>query len=116
MTDTTPRHAIVRDAHARIETIRRYLPSNFTADSDGRDVFIHGVDSRGWTLDGYVIPRLASGMIRAEEICGCDPDAPRDYSGNGHDVVCDEYDGAPCCADPGCGGSPCTFPGYADNH
>ena len=25
-------------------------------------------------------------------------------------------DGAPCCPDPGCGGNPCTFPGYADNH
>ena len=27
-----------------------------------------------------------------------------------------EPDGAPCCADPDCGGNPCTFPGYADNH
>lgn len=27
-----------------------------------------------------------------------------------------EQDGAPCCSDPGCGGSPCTFPGYAANH
>lgn len=25
-------------------------------------------------------------------------------------------DGAPCCLDPGCGGNPCEFPGYADNH
>jgi len=24
----------------------------------------------------------------------------------------DNYDGAPCCPDPGCSGSPCTFPGY----
>jgi hypothetical protein len=28
----------------------------------------------------------------------------------------EEPDGAPCCPDPGCGGSPCTFPGYASNH
>ncbi len=28
----------------------------------------------------------------------------------------DDYDPTPCCSDPGCGGSPCTFPGYADNH
>lgn len=28
----------------------------------------------------------------------------------------DEPDGAPCCQDPECGGNPCTFPGYADNH
>jgi len=27
-----------------------------------------------------------------------------------------EVDGAPCCPDPECGGNPCTFPGYADNH
>lgn len=28
----------------------------------------------------------------------------------------EEPDGAPCCPDPDCGGSPCTFPGYAANH
>lgn len=28
----------------------------------------------------------------------------------------EEPDGAPCCPDPDCSGSPCTFPGYASNH
>lgn len=62
------RHAVVRGQHDKIDTIRRYLPSNFTADSDGVDVFLHGTDVAGWTLTDYVIPRLASGLIRAEEI------------------------------------------------
>lgn len=29
---------------------------------------IGGSDFHGWTLDGYVIPRLASGLIAAKEI------------------------------------------------
>lgn len=62
------RHAVVRGQHDRLESIRRYLPSNYVADSDGADVYIHGVDRAGWTLDGYVIPRLASGLYRAEEM------------------------------------------------
>jgi hypothetical protein len=28
----------------------------------------------------------------------------------------DSADGAPCCPDPECAGSPCTFPGFAANH
>jgi hypothetical protein len=28
----------------------------------------------------------------------------------------EDYDGAPCCPDPGCSGRPCDFPGYAKNH
>ncbi len=32
-------------------------------------------------------------------------------------ICCDLFvDPTPCCQDPGCNGSPCTFPGYADNH
>jgi hypothetical protein len=29
---------------------------------------IEGEDNAGWTLDGYVIPRLASGLIFAKEV------------------------------------------------
>lgn len=29
---------------------------------------------------------------------------------------CADYDPTPCCADPSCSGSPCTFPGYAATH
>jgi hypothetical protein len=31
-------------------------------------------------------------------------------------AVDEDYDPTPCCPDPGCGGNPCTFPGYAANH
>lgn len=54
--------------HAELERVRRFLPSNYTADSDGGSIFIHGEDVAGWTLDGYVIPRLASGLIFAREV------------------------------------------------
>jgi len=63
------RRAVIRGlGHDKLATIRRYLPSNYTADSDGGDIWITGVDSMGWTLDDYVIPRLASGLYRAEEV------------------------------------------------
>jgi hypothetical protein len=70
------RYAVVRvpDTDTGSETlrvVRRYLPSNYAADAwlapGGRVILIHGEDSAGWTLDGYVIPRLASGMIYATE-------------------------------------------------
>lgn len=50
------------------ERIARYLPSNYQAvqQPDG-SVLIVGTDRAGWTLHDYVIPRLASGLIRAVE-------------------------------------------------
>jgi hypothetical protein len=62
------RHAILPGRHADLEAIRRYLPSNYSADSDGGSVFIHGEDNAGWTLDGYVLPRLASGLYFGREV------------------------------------------------
>jgi hypothetical protein len=62
------RHAVIKGQADRLEAIRRYMPSNYEADSDGGDVFIHGVDVVGWTLHEYVIPRLASGLYFAREI------------------------------------------------
>lgn len=62
------RHAVLRGRHNDLYSIRRYLPGNYVADSDGRDVYLHGFDRMGWTLDGYVLPRLASGMYYGEEI------------------------------------------------
>jgi len=62
------RFAVVENHAEKIDTIRRYLPSNYRADVDGEHVWISGYDSAGWTLDGYVIPRLASGLYRAEEV------------------------------------------------
>lgn len=50
-----------------------YLPSNYRVGAieslpDGKTMaLIFGEDVAGWTLDGYVIPRLASGMMFATE-------------------------------------------------
>jgi len=63
------RRAVVRQS-VPIDTVRAYLPSNYTArpDDDETGIIIEGTDNAGWTLDGYVIPRLASGMIFAMEV------------------------------------------------
>jgi hypothetical protein len=55
--------------------IEAYLPANYElvsdhdADPEGRkkNCVIQGRDSAGWTLDGYVIPRFASGNIGCRE-------------------------------------------------
>jgi hypothetical protein len=65
-----------RPASDALKTVRRYLPSNYSADlwqrPNGAVILIHGEDSAGWTLDGYVLPRLASGMLYARERQGTD--------------------------------------------
>ena len=63
---TMMRYALVAsDAPA----ITAYLPSNYRilGTVDGHTV-IAGRDQAGWTLEGYVIPRLASGLYFATEI------------------------------------------------
>jgi hypothetical protein len=63
------RYAVIRGkGHADLPAVRRFMPSNYEADSDGGNIWINGVDSMGWTLDGYVIPRLASGLWFAKEV------------------------------------------------
>jgi hypothetical protein len=64
----TARFAIVNNAE-RAEKLYRYLPANYVilAGIDGQYLIV-GVDSAGWTLDGYVIPRLGSGTIQCLEI------------------------------------------------
>lgn len=62
------RFAEVFDKAARVA---RYLPSNYMvliAHTNRESVIIGGQDEAGWTLDGYVLPRLASGNIRAREM------------------------------------------------
>ncbi len=56
-----------------VDRVAAFLPSNYKCAlvrfSDGTEkVLIAGSDSSGWTLDGYVIPRLASGLLFATEI------------------------------------------------
>ena len=65
------RTAIIENARGwvSLETVRAYLPANYSAEqADCGDILITGEDSCGWTLDGYVIPRLASGLIFAREV------------------------------------------------
>lgn len=67
------RKAIVQGTADDLDAIRSYLPANFTAHESSGTIFgdvieIEGFDRAGWSLDGYVIPRLASGLISAKEI------------------------------------------------
>ena len=68
------RSAIIRSGFQNpakeLERVRQYLPSNYSAVYDEtRDcIVVAGTDQAGWTLDGYVLPRLASGLIFASEV------------------------------------------------
>lgn len=71
----TMRYALVNARADDTEQIAAYLPRNYrvigrTAIQATAQVYIliGGSDVAGWTLDDYVIPRLASGLIFAEEI------------------------------------------------
>ena len=52
--------------------VAAYLPSNYSVTrawlrGDGTaTVLVEGEDSAGWTAEGYVIPRLASGWYTAK--------------------------------------------------
>jgi hypothetical protein len=51
-----------------LSRVIRFLPQAYRADFvDGR-ILIRGYDYAGWTLEDYVIPRLASGLITAREV------------------------------------------------
>ena len=65
------RYAILKaDSRRQVEA---YLPANYrvvsqTETPTGLSFIIEGEDNAGWTLDDYVIPRLASGLLFAKEI------------------------------------------------
>lgn len=65
------RYALV--AKATAAQIEPYLPSNYIAYDTAAGAVIEGEDSCGWTLDDYVIPRLASGLYFGIEIDAPDP-------------------------------------------
>ena len=53
----------------RRTAIENYLPSNYKVIEANEDhVVIEGRDHAGWTLDGYVLPRLASGLYFGKEV------------------------------------------------
>lgn len=53
--------------------VKNYLPSNYqVVGCHGGVVTVEGHDRFGWTLEDYVLPRLASGLLHAEEV-KCQP-------------------------------------------
>jgi hypothetical protein len=62
------RRAIITKRGTSLETVQAYLPANYRAYYCHGGIGIEGFDSNGWTLDGYVIPRLASGLHFAVEV------------------------------------------------
>jgi hypothetical protein len=51
------------------QVVRAYLPGNYEVVAAVEDrVLIEGVDIAGWTLEDYVIPRLASGLHACKEV------------------------------------------------
>jgi len=73
------RYALVRGHGITAEKVAAYLPRNYTVEGVAQDhpfkddyaetvVVVGGRDDHGWTLDGYVIPRLGSGLMGATEI------------------------------------------------
>jgi hypothetical protein len=59
---------------ARVAAAYMPLSGNYrvTGHAHG-EVFIEGEDDAGWTMDDYIIPRLASGGIYAREMLPVDP-------------------------------------------
>lgn len=56
------RQAVLKNQADNVDTVRSYLPENYSAHTWGRDVIITGDDVAGWTMEGYVVPRLNSGL------------------------------------------------------
>lgn len=59
---------LVGDVPIERDRLVAYLPSNYWPTRFGGVDGVLGFDVAGWTLDGYVIPRCASGLIWLEEI------------------------------------------------
>lgn len=75
------KYAIVKGTGVSCELVAQYLPSNYEVlgmapwDDRGRGVLIGGTDSQGWTMDDYIVPRLASGLLFATVLPECfEPD------------------------------------------
>jgi len=80
------RYALISNARTGKE-VAAYLPDNYkiTNDETGLyfdgEIFVEGEDVAGWTLDAYVIPRLASGNLVAKEMYVWNEDTGNGESG-----------------------------------
>jgi hypothetical protein len=55
--------------YAAGDRVRPYLPSNYEVTSEQGDYcIVEGTDRAGWTMDDYVLPRLATGLIFGTEL------------------------------------------------
>lgn len=64
------RGAKVADApDITVQKLKAYMPANYNVivGPDG-SFYVVGIDMAGWTMDDYIIPRLASGLIWAQEV------------------------------------------------
>jgi streptogramin lyase len=68
------RFAVVTGARSERE-VAAYLPGNYAVvavrtlgEGTRPEVIISGEDRFGWTLEEYVVPRLASGLIACREL------------------------------------------------
>jgi hypothetical protein len=55
----------------KVSDVAPLLPANYKvigAELSTSRILIAGTDNAGWTLDGYVIPRLGSALIYTEEV------------------------------------------------
>jgi hypothetical protein len=65
----SPRFALINKSRDSAEQVGRYLPANYYLAQDTPDGYlVAGSDNAGWTMDGYVLPRLLSGLIGGHEI------------------------------------------------
>jgi hypothetical protein len=72
---TPMRYALISANAGQTDQIAAYMPGNYAVlgrtpikASNTVSVLIGGRDQHGWTLDGYVLPRLASGMYYGDEV------------------------------------------------
>jgi hypothetical protein len=77
---------LATDPHETARVMARYMPANYdvlpvvreTAAGPEHGVLIFGQDNHGWTMDDYVLPRLASGLWYSREIT---PDEAAEWVG-----------------------------------
>jgi hypothetical protein len=61
----------VRDGRPTEAEVAAYLPAGYQVAGQTEDgLLVCGTDAAGWTLDGYVIPRLGSGGMGVRELPG----------------------------------------------
>jgi len=64
------RTAVITDpSRTNLRTVQAYLPRLYSAvELDDGTIVVVGKDNAGWTWEGYVKPRLLSGLIGTTEV------------------------------------------------